>query len=76
LVHTTDRGAPLTGSILQEGVLVLRKNLMIIYIYIYFTVIGLIPGGSRTLHIYTQNTESGTYITTKKLNIYNNKKIN
>jgi len=28
VVHTTQRGAPLTGSILQEGVLVLRKSLM------------------------------------------------
>jgi hypothetical protein len=26
----------------------------IIYIYIYLTTIGLTPGGSSTLHIYTQ----------------------
>jgi hypothetical protein len=25
-----------------------------IYIYIYLTAIGLIPGGGKTVHIYTQ----------------------
>jgi hypothetical protein len=33
------------------------------------TAIGLSPGGSRTVHIYTQNTENGTYITIKKKKI-------
>jgi hypothetical protein len=36
------------------------------------------PSGSSTAHIYTQTihrTENGTYITTKKLNIHNNKKL-
>jgi hypothetical protein len=28
VVHTTQKGAPLTGSVLQEGVLVLRKSVM------------------------------------------------
>jgi hypothetical protein len=35
-----------------------EKYAMIIYIYIYIyiykTAIGLTPGGSRTVHIYTQ----------------------
>jgi hypothetical protein len=33
-------------------------------LYIYLTAIGLTPGGSSTVHIYTnktQNTENGTY---------------
>jgi hypothetical protein len=36
---------------------------------IYLTAIGLTPGGSGTVHIYTQYTEyrDGTYITIKKL---------
>jgi hypothetical protein len=48
-------------------------------IYIYLTAIGLTPVGSSTAHIYTnntQNTENGTYITIKKLNIHLNIKIN
>jgi hypothetical protein len=47
--------------------------------YIYLTAIGLTPGGSSTADIYTnntRNTENGTYITIKKLNTHNNKKIN
>jgi hypothetical protein len=37
---------------------------------IYLTAIGLTPGGSGTVHIYTKYTEyrDGTYITIKKLN--------
>jgi hypothetical protein len=36
---------------------------------IYLTVIGLTPGGSGTVHIYTQYTEysDGTYITLNKI---------
>jgi hypothetical protein len=41
-----------------------------VIIYIYLTAIGLTPGGSSTVHIYTQtvtqNTENGTYITIKR----------
>jgi hypothetical protein len=29
-------------------------HLLILYIYIYLTAIGLTPGGSSTAHIYTQ----------------------
>jgi hypothetical protein len=45
---------------------------------IYLTAIGLTPGGSGTVHIYTQYTEykDGTYIIFKKLYIHNNQKIN
>jgi hypothetical protein len=38
--------------------------------YMYLTAIGLTPGGSKKVHIYTQtrqDTENGTYITIKKL---------
>jgi hypothetical protein len=38
--------------------------------YEYFTAIGLTPGGSSTVRIYTQttqNTENGIYLTIKKL---------
>jgi hypothetical protein len=40
---------------------------MIRYDMIYLTAIGLTPGGSGTVHIYTQYTEyrDGTYITLK-----------
>jgi hypothetical protein len=36
---------------------------------IYLTAIGLTPGGSGTVHIYTQYTEyrDGTYITSKNI---------
>jgi hypothetical protein len=40
---------------------------------IYLTAIGLTPGGSRTVHIWTQttqNTENGPYITINKLGKY------
>jgi hypothetical protein len=45
----------------------------------YVTAIGLTPGGSSTVHIYTQTVHriqgNGTYITIKKLrNLRNNKK--
>jgi hypothetical protein len=30
----------------------------VIYIYIYFTAVGLTPGGSSTSHIYTQTVHS------------------
>jgi hypothetical protein len=42
---------------------------MIWYDMIYLTAIGLTPGGSGTVHIYTQYTEyrDGTYITFKKI---------
>jgi hypothetical protein len=45
---------------------------------IYLAAIGLTPGGSGTVHIYTQYTEyrDGIYITLKKLNIHNNQKMN
>jgi hypothetical protein len=41
------------------------------YYYYYLTAIGLTPGGSSTVHIYTrtnstQNTEDGAHITIKK----------
>jgi hypothetical protein len=45
---------------------------------VYLTAIWLTPGGSGTVHIYTQYTEyrDGTYITLKKLNINNDQKNN
>jgi hypothetical protein len=37
-----------------------------IYIYIYLlTAIGLTPGGSSTMHIYTQTTHRMTQLTTR-----------
>jgi hypothetical protein len=45
------------------------------YDMIYLTAVGLTPGGSSKVHIYThhtQNTEKGIYITIKKLNTHNN----
>jgi hypothetical protein len=39
-------------------------NIIIIF-YLFLTANGLTPGGSSTVHIYTQNTENGTYITIK-----------
>jgi hypothetical protein len=43
---------------------------------IYLTAIGLTPGGSGTVQIYTQYTEyrDGTHIIFKKLNIHDNQK--
>jgi hypothetical protein len=38
--------------------------------YIYLTAIGLLPGGSRTVHLHKQYTEY------RERNIHNNKKIN
>jgi hypothetical protein len=45
---------------------------------IYLTATVLTTGGGGTVHIYTQYIEyrDGTYIILKKLNIYNNQKIN
>jgi hypothetical protein len=42
---------------------------MVMMMKIYLTAIGLTPGGSSKVHIYTQttqNTENGTYITINK----------
>jgi hypothetical protein len=41
-------------------------------IYLFLTAVGLTPGGSSTVHIYTpnstQNIENGTYITIQRKN--------
>jgi hypothetical protein len=49
---------------------------MPLYDMIYLTAIGLTPGGSGTVHIYTQYTEyrDGTYITLK-ISFYKNKNV-
>jgi hypothetical protein len=51
-----------------------------IYIYmIYLTAVGLTPGGSGTVHIYTQTVhriQRRNIHNNKELNIHNNQKIN
>jgi hypothetical protein len=60
---------------LSATVVIARRLRRFGYDMIYLTAIGLTPGGSGTVHIYTEYRD-GTYITLKKLNIHNNQKIN
>jgi hypothetical protein len=43
-------------------------------IYVLLTALGLTPGGSRTVHIYTNNTQNNT-MEQNTQNIHNNKNI-